>query len=71
MKMNKKWLPYVLVSPYILHFIVFVAFPVLFSLVLTFHEWNIISPMKFKGFSKRWNLKVVMGFNPCFGGSEI
>ncbi|MDX5583304.1 MAG: sugar ABC transporter permease [Aureibaculum sp.] len=49
--MKKKWLPYILVSPYILHFIVFVAFPVLFSLVLTFHEWNIISPMKFNGLS--------------------
>lgn len=49
---NKKrnWMPYLMVSPYILHFLVFVAFPVIFSLVLTFHEWNIISPMKFKGF---------------------
>lgn len=49
-KWNKNITPYIMVSPYILHFIVFVAFPVLFSLVLTFHEWNIISPMKFKGF---------------------
>jgi ABC-type sugar transport system permease subunit len=40
---------YLLVSPYILHFIVFVLFPVGFSLFLTFHEWNIIGPMKFVG----------------------
>ncbi|MEP6646232.1 MAG: sugar ABC transporter permease [Saprospiraceae bacterium] len=40
---------YLLVSPYILHFAVFVLFPVGFSLFLTFHEWNIIGPMKFVG----------------------
>ncbi|MBD2757511.1 carbohydrate ABC transporter permease [Spirosoma validum] len=45
----KKWTPYLLVSPYILHFSVFVAFPVVFSIVLTFHNWNIIAPMKYVG----------------------
>jgi len=40
---------YFLVSPYILHVLVFVLFPVAFSLFLTFHEWNIIGPMKFVG----------------------
>jgi multiple sugar transport system permease protein len=40
---------YLLVSPYILHFTVFVLFPVGFSLFLTFHEWNIIGPMKYVG----------------------
>ena len=40
---------YLLVSPYILYFAVFVLFPVGFSLFLTFHEWNIIGPMKFIG----------------------
>ena len=47
--LKKKILPYILVSPYILHFALFVAFPVVFSIVLTFHEWNIISPMKYNG----------------------
>jgi ABC-type sugar transport system permease subunit len=28
-----------------------VAFPVVFSVVLTFHSWNIISPMKYVGFA--------------------
>lgn len=46
---TKKITPYLLVSPYILHFITFVAFPVVFSIVLTFHKWNIISPMEFTG----------------------
>jgi multiple sugar transport system permease protein len=46
---TRKITPYLLVAPYILHFVVFVAFPVIFSIVLTFHKWNIISPMKFTG----------------------
>jgi ABC-type sugar transport system permease subunit len=48
---NKKLVPYLLVSPYIIHFLVFVAFPVTFSIVLTFHKWNIISPMEYVGLS--------------------
>ena len=35
--------------PYILYFLLFVAYPVVFSVVLTFNQWNIISPMKFIG----------------------
>jgi len=46
---KRKILPYLLVSPYIVHFILFVAFPVGFSIVLTFHQWNIISPMEYTG----------------------
>jgi len=49
MRQTNKISSYLLVSPYILHFIVFVLFPVGFSLFLTFHEWNIIGPMKFVG----------------------
>lgn len=47
--MKKKITPYLLVSPYIIHFLVFVAFPVGFSIYLTFNNWNIISPMEFIG----------------------
>ncbi len=46
---KKKFLPYLLVSPYLLFVLVFVLFPVFFSLYLTFHKWNIIAPMKFIG----------------------
>lgn len=45
----KKLIPYLLVSPYIIYFLIFIAFPVVFSVVLTFHKWNIIAPMKFSG----------------------
>jgi len=47
---HNKLIPYLLVSPYILHLLVFVAFPVFFSIFLTFNKWNIISPMEFIGF---------------------
>ena len=46
---KKKWLPYLLVSPYLVFVVVFVVFPVLFCFYLTFNKWNIISPMKFIG----------------------
>jgi len=49
--MKKKVVPYLLVSPYIIHFFIFIAFPVVFSIVLTFHKWNIISPMEYTGFA--------------------
>jgi len=41
--------PYFLASPYLLHLALFVLFPVGFSIALTFHKWNIISPMEFIG----------------------
>jgi len=35
--------------PYLLHFSFFVAFPLIFSFILIFHKWNIITPMEFVG----------------------
>ena len=46
---RKNILPYLLVSPYLIFVTVFVMFPVLFCFFLTFHKWNIISPMHFIG----------------------
>lgn len=46
---KKKLTPYLMVSPYLIHFLVFVAFPVIFSFFLMFHRWNIISSMEFIG----------------------
>lgn len=46
-KHKRQILPYLLVSPYLLHLILFIAFPVVFSILLTFHKWNIISPMEY------------------------
>ncbi len=36
-------------SPYIIFFLLFSAYPIIFSLNLVFHRWNIISPMEFVG----------------------
>jgi len=49
MKKFKNVTSYLLVTPYILHVLLFVAFPVVFSFILTFHKWNIISPMEYVG----------------------
>lgn len=53
---SKKLMPYFLVSPYIIYFLIFIAFPVLFSIVLTFHKWNIISPMQYTGLTNYFHL---------------
>ncbi len=43
-------------SPYLLHFAIFIAFPVLFSFFLMFHKWNIIGPMEFVGLQNFFKL---------------
>jgi len=48
-KLHKGYLPYLMVSPYLVHLMIFTAFPVVFSIVLTFFNWNIISPMEWNG----------------------
>lgn len=48
-RLKKGYLPYLMVSPYLAHLVVFTTFPVLFSIVLTFFNWNIISPMEWNG----------------------
>jgi len=40
---------YIMSLPYLLHFSFFVAFPLIFSFILIFHKWNIITPMEFVG----------------------
>jgi multiple sugar transport system permease protein len=55
MKTNKI-APYLMITPYIIHFLVFITFPVLFSFFLMFNQWNIISPMKFIGLQNFYKL---------------
>ena len=40
---------YWLVLPYVLFFCAFVAYPLIFSIILIFHRWNIVSPMQWIG----------------------
>ena len=46
---RRRLLPYLILSPYLVHLLLFVLFPVVFSVVLTFHKWNIIAPMEYVG----------------------
>jgi ABC-type sugar transport system permease subunit len=55
-KKNYKIAPYLMIAPYVLHFLIFITFPVLFSFFLMFNQWNIISPMKFVGFQNFYKL---------------
>jgi len=56
MQKGKKIVPYLMITPYVIHFLVFVSFPVVFSFVLMFNQWNIISPMKFVGLQNFYRL---------------
>jgi multiple sugar transport system permease protein len=40
---------YIFTLPYILHVLVFTTFPLVFSFLLVFHRWDIISPMEWVG----------------------
>lgn len=40
---------YLMSLPYVVYFCLFVAFPLIFSFILVFHRWNIITPMEFIG----------------------
>ena len=40
---------YWFISPYLLFFSVFVAYPLVFSIVLVFHRWDIVTPMEWVG----------------------
>jgi multiple sugar transport system permease protein len=51
-----KTIPYLMVSPYLLHLFIFILFPVVFSLFLMFFRWNIISPMKYIGLQNFYKL---------------
>ncbi len=46
---RRKVAPYVFISPFFVLFLAFSAFPLLFSLYLSFHSWNGIGAMKFVG----------------------
>ena len=43
---NESKASYLLLLPYVIFFLAFLAYPLLFAFYLTFHEWAIISPEK-------------------------
>jgi multiple sugar transport system permease protein len=40
---------YWFILPYVIFFCAFVAYPLIFSLILVFHRWNIVTPMEWIG----------------------
>src|SRR5436190_9175582 len=54
---------YLFVLPYVLYFITFVGYPLVFSLMLMFHRWNIVTPMEWiglKNFIRMFNDPLVL-----------
>ena len=45
----QKYAPYIFISPFFIAFLVFSAFPIIYSLFLSFHSWNGIGAMQFNG----------------------
>jgi len=51
MKNRLKISPGALLSiPYIAHLLVFFVYPVIFSVIIVFHRWDVVTPMEFVGF---------------------
>jgi len=48
-RLSSRFMPYGLILPYGLHFALITAFPVAFSLLLTFNRWNLLAPMQWIG----------------------
>jgi ABC-type sugar transport system permease subunit len=40
---------YLMIMPYVIYFLTFIAYPLIFSFILIFHRWNIVTPMEFIG----------------------
>ena len=48
-EIRRNWVAYAYISPFYILFAIFGAFPILFSLYLSFQRWNGISPMRWVG----------------------
>lgn len=54
---------YLFVLPYVIYFLTFVAYPLVFSVILMFHRWNIVTPMEWiglKNFIRMFNDPLVL-----------
>jgi ABC-type sugar transport system permease subunit len=47
---------YLMSLPYVLYFGLFIGFPLLFSFILVFHKWNIVTPMQWIGLRNFYRL---------------
>ena len=58
MKKNSKFTPYFFISGALILLLALTIFPLLYSLVLSFHDWNLVKPgpWKFVGFQNYWEI---------------
>ncbi|MFN3331603.1 MAG: carbohydrate ABC transporter permease, partial [Caldilinea sp.] len=49
-EMRRNWVAYVYISPFFILFAIFGAFPIFYSFVLSFQQWNGISAPQWIGF---------------------
>jgi len=68
---NRNKIGYIFALPYIVHFSIFVAFPLVFSFLLVFHRWDIISPMKWVGLNNFVRLSQDFLFFKSIGNTFI
>ncbi len=54
-KINNKT-GYLMSLPYIFYFCLFIGFPLIFSFILIFHKWNIVTPMQWVGLRNFYRL---------------
>jgi len=47
---------YLMSLPYVIYFCLFIGFPLIFSFVLVFHKWNIVTPMQWIGLRNFYRL---------------
>ncbi|MBN1478887.1 sugar ABC transporter permease [candidate division KSB1 bacterium] len=71
--MSKKYdkIGYAFIAPYIIHLLVFTTFPLVFSFLLIFHRWDIISPMKWVGLDNFVKLSGDLLFFKSIGNTLI
>ncbi len=55
-ELKRKAVPYLFITPFFAAFLVFNAFPILFSFFLSFQRWNGVSPWHFNGIANFINL---------------
>lgn len=49
---RREWMAgYLFASPFIIGFLLFIAYPMLYSIYLVFHRWDLLSPPRFVGFA--------------------
>lgn len=70
--LTRRWAPYVFISPFFVLFAVFGAYPLLFSIWVSFFRWDGIGPMTFTGLGNYlWVLDLTQLPWPSFFGREF